>query len=94
MTSAHDRDAVRERTDRRPRKRWTLQTRLMLTVVGVVALTLISSAVGLATTIGTVLVSTVTTNAESLTRGLKLFDSSGYVVRVRSAEETIAGTTG
>ncbi|MCZ4066121.1 ATP-binding protein [Microbacterium sp. H37-C3] len=66
----------------------------MLTVVSIVALTLVASAVGLATTIGTVLVTTVDTNAKSLTRSLKLFDSSGYVVRVRSAEETIAGTTG
>lgn len=94
MTPSPHGAGARGRTDRQPRKRWTLQTRLMLTVVSVVALTLIASAVGLATTIGTVLVSTVDTNTESLTRSLKLFDSSGYVVRARSAEETIAGTPG
>jgi two-component system OmpR family sensor kinase len=66
----------------------------MVTVVSVVALTLVSSAVGLATTIKTVLVLTVETNAVSLTRNLQFFDSSGYVVRLRNAEETIAGTEG
>ncbi|QLD13169.1 HAMP domain-containing protein [Microbacterium oleivorans] len=65
----------------------------MLTVVGIVALTLIASAVGLATTIGSVLVGTVQTNAVSLTRALKLFDD-GYVPRVRAADETIANTQG
>lgn len=94
MTPSSDRDPGGSRAGSRPRKRWTLQTRLMLTVVSIVALTLISSAVGLATTIGTVLVGTVDTNAQSLTRGLKLFDSNSYVVRLRSAEETIANTQG
>ncbi|WP_176786773.1 cell wall metabolism sensor histidine kinase WalK [Microbacterium sp. cf332] len=65
----------------------------MLTVVGIVALTLTASAVGLATTIGGVLVGTVQTKAESLTRELKLFDG-GYVVRERTASETIADTDG
>ncbi|MEH3089732.1 MAG: ATP-binding protein [Microbacterium arborescens] len=63
----------------------------MLTVVGVVALTLISSAVGLATTIGGVLVGTLETNIKSLTTSqLKLFDDSSYVLRVRSADEALA----
>ncbi|MDD7963366.1 sensor histidine kinase [Microbacterium thalli] len=84
--------------DRRPLhglwRRWSLQTRLMLTVVSIVALTLVASAVGLSTTIGTVLIGTVESNVRTLTVGLQLFDNNSYVLRARTADEAILGTGG
>ncbi|KAA9086601.1 sensor histidine kinase [Microbacterium radiodurans] len=71
-------------------RRWSLQTRLMVTVVGIVALTLVASAIGLATIIGSVLTSNVDTSVEASTRQLKLYDT--YVGRVLDADQVLSET--
>lgn len=70
---------------------WSLQTRLMLTVIGIVALTLITSAIGLGATIGTVMTGTLDTRIEVTARQLDLYET-GYIPQPRVASEVIRNT--
>ncbi len=67
---------------------WSLQTRLMLTVIGIVALTLITSAIGLGATIGSVMMGTIDTRIEATARALEVYEP-GYVPTPRPAAEAI-----
>ena len=75
---------------KRTRRRWSLQTRLMLTVIGIVALTLVGSAIAISSTIGGVLTGTVDTRLETYTRQIQLFAPGFGGATSRDAYEVLS----
>lgn len=71
--------------------RWSLQTRLMITVIGIVALTLVTSAIGLGTTVGSVLMGTIDARIATTAKELKVYEPD-FVPRVRSADVVLANS--
>ncbi|SFI23587.1 MULTISPECIES: sensor histidine kinase [Microbacterium] len=83
-------DPVSERTrTRTPRRPWSLQARLMATVIGIVALILVGSAVAIGAGVGDALSKSLNANLEATTRQLQLFEP-GPLQNVRRADEALA----
>lgn len=75
----------------RRRRGWTLQTRLMVTVIGIVALILIGSAAAISATVGRVMTDTIDANLNSSVRMIQLV-APGYPSSLRTAEEVLSSS--
>ncbi|SBS70087.1 cell wall metabolism sensor histidine kinase WalK [uncultured Microbacterium sp.] len=71
------------------RRPWSLQARLMATVIGIVALILVGSAVAIGAGVGDALSKSLNANLEATTRQLQLFEP-GPMQNVRDADDVLS----
>ena len=71
------------------RRRWSLQARLMATVIGIVALILVGSAVAIGARVGEAMTGALDSTLEASTGGLRLFEP-GIPPNIRDASEVLS----